>query len=44
VPHISPVPPPPQFSNTLSQCFNLKREDQVLHPYKTTGKLTVCIF
>jgi len=35
---------PLRFSNTLSQCLNLKREDQVSHPHKTKGKFTICIF
>jgi hypothetical protein len=29
------------FSKNLSLCFSLKVGDQVLHPYKTTGKITV---
>ena len=29
------------FSNTLSQCSSLNVSDQVSHPYKTTGKITV---
>jgi hypothetical protein len=29
------------FSNTLSLCSSLSVRDQVLHPYKTTGRITV---
>jgi hypothetical protein len=29
------------FSKTLDLCSSLKVEDQVLHPYSTTGKITV---
>jgi hypothetical protein len=29
------------FSNTLSLCSSLNVRDQVWHPYKTTGKITV---
>jgi hypothetical protein len=29
------------FSKTLSPCSSLKVRDQVLHPYSTTGKITV---
>jgi hypothetical protein len=29
------------FSKTLSLCSSLKVEDQVLHPYSTTSKITV---
>ena len=29
------------FSNTLSLCSSLNVSDQVSHPYKTTGKITV---
>ena len=29
------------FSNTLSLCSSLNVSDQVLHPYKTTGKIIV---
>jgi polysaccharide pyruvyl transferase WcaK-like protein len=29
------------FSNTLSLCSSLSVRDQVSHPYKTTGKITV---
>jgi hypothetical protein len=29
------------FSNTLSLCSSLSVTDQVSHPYKTTGRLTV---
>jgi hypothetical protein len=32
------------FSNTLSLCLSLNIRDQVSHPYKTTGRITVfCI-
>src|SRR5215468_10260625 len=29
------------FSNTLSLCPSLSMRDQISHPYKTTGKITV---
>jgi phosphate starvation-inducible membrane PsiE len=29
------------FSNTLNLCSSLYLRDQVSHPYKTTGKMTV---
>ena len=29
------------FSNTLSPCSSLNVSDQVLHPYKTSGKITL---
>jgi hypothetical protein len=29
------------FSNTLSVCSSLNLRDQVSHPYKTTGRITV---
>jgi hypothetical protein len=29
------------FSNTLSLCSSLNIRDQVLHPYRTTGKIIV---
>jgi hypothetical protein len=32
------------FSNTLSLCCFLNVSDQVSHPYKTTGKIIVCMF
>jgi hypothetical protein len=32
------------FSNTLNLSFSLNVRDQVLHLYKTTGKIVVCIF
>jgi hypothetical protein len=37
------------FSNTLSLCSLLNVRDQVLHPYRTTGKimvlfLIICVF
>ena len=32
-----------QFSYTLCLCCSLNVSDQVLHPYKTTGKLYFCI-
>ncbi|PNF43690.1 hypothetical protein B7P43_G14620 [Cryptotermes secundus] len=31
------------FSNTLSLCSSLNVRDQVLHPYRTTGKIVMCI-
>jgi hypothetical protein len=30
------------FSNTLSLCSSLNVRDQVLHPYRTTGKTIIC--
>jgi hypothetical protein len=33
-----------QFSNTPTMCSSLSVRDHVSHPYKTTGKIMVCIF
>jgi hypothetical protein len=32
------------FTNTLRPCFSLEIRDQILHPYRTTGKFIVLYF
>jgi hypothetical protein len=43
-PLTSNIPLSNLFSNTLNECSSLNVTDQVSHPYKTTGKITMlCI-